>query len=49
LEKIIKKRKLPIVTFQDWKKIEAAEEAAASGDAPRVKFADIDEMIKVID
>ena len=49
LEKIIKKRKLPIVTFQDWKKIEAAEEAAASGDAPRVKFADIGEMIKVID
>ncbi len=37
---------LDIVTFQDWKKIEEAEEAAAREGAPREKFVDIEAMIK---
>ncbi|NVE93845.1 FAD-dependent oxidoreductase [Altererythrobacter lutimaris] len=39
-------RKLDIVTFRDWKKIEEAEEEAARAGAPREKFVDIESMIK---
>ncbi|HEX4848591.1 MAG TPA: pyridine nucleotide-disulfide oxidoreductase, partial [Novosphingobium sp.] len=39
-------RKLDIVTFRDWKKIEAEEEARARSGAPREKFVDVDAMIK---
>lgn len=39
-------RKLDIVTFRDWKKIEAEEEARARTGAPREKFVDVDAMIK---
>ena len=39
-------RSLDIVTFQDWKKIEQAEEEAAREGAPREKFVDIESMIK---
>ena len=49
LETIIQERDLNIVTFQDWKKIEAAEISAAVGGAPRAKFADIEEMVAVTD
>jgi len=49
LDAIIKERDLQIVTFQDWKKIEAAEIDAAEGDAPRVKFSDLDEMVSLVD
>lgn len=38
-------RGLDIVTFQDWKKIEEAETAAARKGAPREKFVDIASMI----
>ena len=37
---------LDVVTFQDWKKIEQAEEAAAREGSPREKFVDIAAMIK---
>ena len=47
LDRIIAERGLKIVTFQDWKKIEAAEMGAAHDGAPRAKFADIDEMVEV--
>jgi len=47
LEEVVAERGLHIVTFQDWKKIEAAEVAAASGPAPRQKFADVAEMVKL--
>ncbi|MEP5938806.1 MAG: FAD-dependent oxidoreductase [Erythrobacter sp.] len=40
------KRSLDIVTFQDWKKIEQAEEEAARDGAPREKFVDVEAMIK---
>ena len=39
-------RRLDIVTFRDWKKIEEAEERAAREGAPREKFVDIEAMIK---
>lgn len=39
-------RKLEPVTFRDWKKIEAEEEARARDGAPREKFVDVSEMIK---
>lgn len=39
-------RNLDIVTFRDWKKIEAEEEARARDGAPREKFVDVGDMIK---
>jgi len=46
LDALIKARGLEVVTFQDWKKIEAAEEQAATGEIPRVKFHEIKDLIK---
>ncbi|WP_374530221.1 FAD-dependent oxidoreductase [Novosphingobium sp.] len=39
-------RGLDVVTFRDWKKIEAEEERRARDDAPREKFVVVDEMIR---
>ena len=39
-------RKLDVVTFRDWKKIEEAEQQRARDGAPREKFVDVDEMIR---
>jgi ferredoxin--NADP+ reductase len=39
-------RGLDVVTFGDWKKIEAAEEMAAREGAPREKFVDVAAMIR---
>ncbi len=39
-------RKLDVVTFADWKRIEEAEETRARDDAPREKFVAVDEMIR---
>jgi ferredoxin--NADP+ reductase len=39
-------RKLDVVTFRDWKKIEEAEEKAAREGAPREKFVDVEGMIR---
>ena len=39
-------RGLDVVTFQDWKKIEEAEKAAAREGAPREKFINIESMVK---
>ena len=39
-------RKLDVVTFRDWKKIEEAEAKAAREGAPREKFVDIESMIR---
>lgn len=47
LDAIVDERGLQIVTFQDWKKIEAAEIEAAEGEAPRSKFADLAEMVSI--
>ncbi len=48
LDELLVERSVKIATFQDWKKIEAAEMAAAKGAAPRSKFADIDEMMRIV-
>ncbi|MBB4615087.1 FAD-dependent oxidoreductase [Novosphingobium taihuense] len=39
-------RKLDVVSFDDWKKIEQAEEQRARDDSPREKFVDVEEMIR---
>jgi NADPH-dependent glutamate synthase beta subunit-like oxidoreductase len=39
-------RKPNVVTFRDWKKIEAVEEQRARDGAPREKFVDVGEMIR---
>jgi ferredoxin--NADP+ reductase len=38
LDALIAERGLEVVSFSGWKNIEAAEEQAATGEAPRVKF-----------
>ena len=43
---LAKTRDLQIVTFRDWKKIEAEEQKRARDGAPREKFVDIAAMIK---
>jgi ferredoxin--NADP+ reductase len=43
---LAEQRGLQIVTFRDWKKIEAAEEMRARDGAPREKFVSVDEMIR---
>ena len=45
-DRLAVERGLDVVTFRDWKKIEAAEERAAREGAPREKFVDIEEMIR---
>lgn len=45
LDQLLSDRKVRVVTYQDWKRIEAAEEAGASHGAPRRKFTTIPEMI----
>ena len=47
LNAIVEERDLKIVTFQDWKKIEAAEIEAAAEGAPRAKIADVDHMVSI--
>jgi len=47
LEALVRERDLKIVTFQDWKKIEATEEAAACDGAPRQKLTDVQEMVRI--
>jgi ferredoxin--NADP+ reductase len=41
-------RGVRVVTFDDWKKIESAEIAAAPGAAPRRKFETLTEMLDVL-
>jgi ferredoxin--NADP+ reductase len=44
---LIRQRGLTTVDFAGWKRIEAAEIAAASGPSPRAKFAQVDPMLSV--
>lgn len=41
-------RGIDVVTFRDWKKIEAAEEQRAREGAPREKFVDVADMIRAL-
>ena len=45
-DELADKRDLDVVTFRDWKKIEAQEESRARVGAPREKFVDVGEMIR---
>lgn len=45
LDRLASERGLDIVTFRDWRRIEAAEIAAAREGAPREKFVEIAKMI----
>ena len=48
LVSLLKERKVRAVSFDDWKAIEKAEEAAAAPPAPRRKLARIGEMLAVL-
>ena len=48
-DRLSEERKLDLVTFRDWKKIEEAEERAAREGAPREKFVDVEAMIRAKD
>jgi ferredoxin--NADP+ reductase len=48
LDALLEARKVDIVTFRDWQKIEAAETARARPGAPREKFASIAEMMSAL-
>ncbi len=45
LDALLASRKVDVVTFRDWQKIEAAEVARARSGAPREKFVSVAEMI----
>ena len=45
LDALLAARKVDVVTFRDWQKIEAAEIAAAREGAPREKFVGVDAMM----
>jgi ferredoxin/flavodoxin---NADP+ reductase len=45
LDRLLSNRAVSVVTFRDWKRIEAAEIARARDGAPREKFVTIDDMI----
>ncbi len=49
LDRLLASRSVRVVSFADWKRIEAAEEAGASHGAPRRKFTTIPEMISKLD
>jgi NADPH-dependent glutamate synthase beta subunit-like oxidoreductase len=45
LDALLQSRKVDLVTFRDWQKIEAAEIARARDGAPREKFTSVDAML----
>jgi NADPH-dependent glutamate synthase beta subunit-like oxidoreductase len=45
LDALLENRRVDVVTFRDWQKIEAAEIALARDGAPREKFTRIEEML----
>ncbi|KQS04365.1 pyridine nucleotide-disulfide oxidoreductase [Sphingomonas sp. Leaf357] len=49
LDALLAARKVDVVTFRDWQRIEAAEIAAARDGAPREKFVGVEEMMAARD
>jgi NADPH-dependent glutamate synthase beta subunit-like oxidoreductase len=49
LAALLAERGVRVVDFEAWKKIDAAEIAAATGGAPRAKLTRIEDMLKVLD
>jgi ferredoxin--NADP+ reductase len=48
LASLLDERSVRVVNYADWQKIEAAEIAAATGDAPRRKFVTVSEMLAAL-
>ncbi len=48
LSDLLKERNVRVVSFEDWKVIEAAEISGATPPAPRKKFVTVDEMLAVL-
>jgi len=48
-EVALKARGIRSVSFDDWKRIDEMERAAADGAAPRRKFVTIEEMLDALD
>jgi len=48
-EALLARRRVRAITYDDWRTIEAAEVAAASGGAPRRKFTTLQEMLAVLE
>ena len=50
METLLRERQPNLVTYADWKKIDAAELAKGEAtDRPRVKFTNVDDMLAVLD
>jgi NADPH-dependent glutamate synthase beta subunit-like oxidoreductase len=49
MERLLAKRKVRAVSYDDWQRIDAAEVASATGPAPRRKFTTLREMLAVLD
>jgi ferredoxin--NADP+ reductase len=49
LEALLEERGIRWVSFQDWTAIDAAERAAAPGEAPRRKLIEVEDMLAVLD
>lgn len=49
LAALLKERNVRVVTYEDWKEIEAAEVASAKPGAPRRKLVTVDNMIETLD
>ena len=49
LETLLAERGVRVVDFDAWKRIDAAETAAAAKGAPRAKLTRIADMLKVLD
>ena len=49
LVKLLNERKVRVVSFDDWKKLEAAEAANAGGKRPRKKFVAVKDMLDHLD
>lgn len=49
LETLLAERRVRSVSYEDWKKIEAAEVENAEGEHPREKFVTVKEMLDVLD
>ncbi len=49
MERMLTKRNVRAVSYDDWQRIDAAEVASATGPAPRRKFTTLREMLAVLD
>jgi len=45
LDALLAERQVAVTTYEDWKRIDAAEVAAGEGERPRTKFTEIDAML----